>query len=388
MFPQQLRKAEVAPAHSPARMPFTSATLSFRALTYTNRHEPMAIREQLIDLERQADGSYEVPLDKVLVKVHSASLNPVDTIFYNSAYWFAKYINKDRGVGHDYSGTVASIGTDAARTTGFKVGDKVNGMFFNIFGKGSAAEYVLIDPTAKDDLAISRVPMNLDLVEASTWPLVYGTANNMFASIPKVIPGAKVLVLGGATSVGRYVIQLAKNVHGATEIVSTNSSGSDAIVKELGATKNIDYTRHQSILNPVLESVKETGEFDYIFDCCGGYDLFPQIDHVIKKNGYYITAVGDKKPTFKSIDVFSMIISNFYSTFRATLSKLSLLNYYFIFLPSMPGPWIHEGVKHLEDGSVRVFIDSTHRFEDFQKAFDIMNSNKARGKVVLRVSGE
>lgn len=368
-------------------MTFTSPQLRYRAVTYHHKNTPMAITEQVIDLVPQADGSYGVGPKKILVKVHSAALNPVDLMLYKSAYAAAGFYNKHQGTGRDYSGTVAAIGSQAAAETGLKEGDVVCGFAVHILGTGSLAEYILLDSTVARDAGITKVPQNLSLDEAAGWPLIYATAYQMFNTIAKVNPQAKVLVLGGATSVGRLVVEIGRNKYNFKEIVTTNSPRSNKVVTELGANTIIDYTKHKSLLNPVLESVGATGQFDYVFDCCGTDDFWPSIDVVLKKGGYYITIVGDQKTKYSSSHAIGMILNNMFTGVRILRSKLRLLPYNYALVLFILGTKIHDGAKDIEKGNFRVTVDSVHEFEDFQKAFDVLASNKAQGKIIIRVDG-
>lgn len=82
----------------------------------------------------------------------------------------------------------------------------------------------------------------------------------------------------------------------------TCSSRFAEALTELGATSIIDYTKQKSILNSVLELVKESGKFDVIMDCCGGNDLIAQLPHVLKDRkefGTYNTVTGVRKSNFQ-----------------------------------------------------------------------------------------
>lgn len=368
-------------------MAFTTPQLRYKAVTYPNNSTPMAIHEQVLDLVKQADGTFGVGSKKILVKVHSAALNPVDLFLYKSAYSVTGFFNDHQGTGRDYSGTVAAIGSEAASKTGLKEGDSVCGFAVHIFGTGSLSEYILLDSSATPDAGITKIPSTVNWDEAAAWPLVYATANQMFKFIGKVDPKAKILVLGGATSVGRLIVEIGRNKYNFKEIVTTNSPRSNEIVTELGSNTIIDYTKQKSLLNPVLESVGKTGQFDYVFDCCGTSDLWPSIDVVLKKGGHYISIVGDKKTAYLSSHAMGVIFKNLFTGLRLVRSRLGLLPYnYSLLLHDILGSKIDEGAKDIETGNFRVTVDSVHEFQDFQKAFDVLGSNKAQGKVVVRVS--
>ena len=69
------------------------------------------------------------------------------------------------------------------------------------------------------------------MAEASSWPTVFGTALLMSKDLK--YKDSKVLVIGGGTSVGRYLVQLAKQ-GGAKEVVVTCSPRTEDVIKSLG----------------------------------------------------------------------------------------------------------------------------------------------------------
>lgn len=365
-------------------MPFDTDKLTFKAVRYSSSAEALSIKDHTIPLVKQPDGKYDVAEDKILVKVHAAALNPIDFVLHHTAPpLLSRFI--DSGYGKDYSGTIVSIGSKAAKNTTVKVGDKIQGLYPHVYADGTLAEYLLLTDGLTDS-EYTTIPSNLSFSDAAGWPLVFGTAYELLKQAD-LKPDAKVLVLGGSTSVGRFVIQLAKNVHGAKEIVTTNSDESDELVRSLGATSTINYRLHKSILNPCLELVKDAGKFDIIFDTCGSSDLFSNINDVLKsrqEGGRYLSIVGDfkydyKVQSFTPYGVYSLIK-------RLLLNKLGLSSFDYRFILTTPGEkWIEQGRKLIEEGKVKNFTDSTYEFADFQKAVDRLLSNRARGKVVVKI---
>lgn len=365
-------------------MPFDSDKLTFKAVRYSSSAEPLTIKDHTIPLVKQSDGKYDVAEDKILVKIHAAALNPIDSVLHHTAPpLLSRFI--DSGYGRDYSGTVVSIGAKAAKNTTVKVGDKIQGLYPHVYGDGTLAEYLLLTDGLTDS-EYTTVPDNISFSDAAGWSLVFGTAFELLIQAD-LKPNAKVLVLGGSTSVGRFVIQLAKNVHDAKEIVTTNSDESEELVRSLGATSTINYRLHKSILNPTLESVKESGKFDVIFDTCGSSDLFSNMNDVLKsrkEGGRYLSIVGDfkydyKLQSFTPYGVYGLIK-------KLLLNKLGLSSFDYRFIMTAPGgKWIEHGKKLIEEGTVKIFTDSTYNFADFQKAVDRLLSNRARGKVVVKI---
>ncbi|KAJ6821638.1 2-methylene-furan-3-one reductase [Iris pallida] len=76
--------------------------------------------------------------------------------------------------------------------------------------------------------------------------------------------GNSILVLGGAGGVGSLVVQLAKQVYGASKVAATASTGKLELLKSLGVDLAIDYTKEN------FEELPE--KFDVVYDAVGQGD--------------------------------------------------------------------------------------------------------------------
>ncbi|GEQ67327.1 hypothetical protein JCM33374_g991 [Metschnikowia sp. JCM 33374] len=362
-------------------------SLKFNAVKYKNSTSGFAVVEDSLPVE-VSNGKYLLPSpDHVLVKVHAAALNPIDVIIKNS---FPSWLfNGDKGFGMDYSGEVVAIGNDAAASTGLVVSDRISGLVQNFLGVGTVSEYLLINVKQNDGINARKIPRNLSYQEGAAFPLVFGTAQTMFDDVHKGNSFEKVLILGAGTAVGRFCVQLASKVYGSKTVVVTCSQRTEETIRELGATSVIDYTKHKSILTPVLESVKESGEFDVILDCCGNSDLFPQIKSILKSRedaGSYVTIVGDNKANFQTGSMGSLLLGNIRVGLRAAKSFFGFLPYFYAQSLVHPGgSWPDKCVANLQEGKVKVFIDSQYPMSEIQAAVDRLQSNKASGKVIVNV---
>lgn len=358
-------------------MSFPQPKLTYKAWAYKNGNSPIEIVEESIDLVKNSQGQgYIAPPGKILIKVNYASLNPVDYKLYKVKPSFIGWFNPKQGFGRDFAGEVISIGEGTQ--TNLKIGDYAEGIYTPMFARGSAAEFLLLDPKTSP---ITNKPANIDLAQASSFPLVLGTALQLSTRGGIKLPNSKVLVIGAGTSVGRYVVQLARN-GGAKEVVTTNSSRTSELIRSLGATSEIDYHKNPNLLTPVLESVKSTGQFDYIIDCWGGDDLFPEISTIIRKGGVYNTIVGDAPGAG-----LAALIGGVKSITRTIRSKLGLLGYtYELMLLDNNAGWIDEARDLIANGELKVFIDSVYPFQELNEAIEKLESGRAQGKIVLEVS--
>lgn len=363
-------------------------TLEFKAARYNNSALPLIVKTTSLPVTVE-NGEYKLPTNtSVLVKVHAAALNPLDIVIKNSlSPWLFR---AERGLGGDFAGEVVAIGDVAAKKLDAVVGDRINGLHLEnlLLGPGSVSEYVLIDVIKSTGQNARKIPSSLSYQQAAAYPLVLGTAITMFSEVLPSNSFKKILILGAGTSVGRFCVQLAKKVYNAEDIVVTCSGRSETLIKQLGANKVIDYSRHTSILKPVLEEVKDGVLFDVILDCCGNSDLFSNISEILKKKdqgGSYLTIVGNNKMVF-SKSVVMGLVKNATSQLRKLGSSLGFLSYkYNMTVFTGLGAWPDEGVKYIEEKGLEIFIDSEYPLEEVSKAFERVESNKAVGKVIVNI---
>jgi NADPH:quinone reductase-like Zn-dependent oxidoreductase len=154
-----------------------------------------------------------------------------------------------RVLGMVLSGEVDSVGPDVRA---FQVGDQVFGFNRHLFG--TYADYVC---WPEDGLLAMR-PANLTNEEAASVPCG-GLLALHFLRRTNVLAGQRVLVYGASGAVGTSAVQLAK--HLGAEVTGVCSTANLALVRSLGATTVVDYTR---------EDFSDRGErYDLIFDAVG-----------------------------------------------------------------------------------------------------------------------
>ncbi|QXI26140.1 zinc-dependent alcohol dehydrogenase family protein [Pseudomonas vanderleydeniana] len=216
---------------------------------------------------------------QVLVKVHAAGVNPLDTKIAAGAAAHARQA-LPAILGLDLAGTVVAVGE---AVTGFAPGDEVFGMAGGIGGaQGAMAEYIAVDARL-----IAAKPQALTQREAAALPLAFITAWEGLVDRANVRAGQRVLVHGGAGGVGQVAVQLAK-ARGA-EVFATGSADSLDFIRSLGATA-IDY-RAQSV-DSYLEQYTAGEGFDIVYDTVGGQTLDASFQAVKTYTGHVLSCLG------------------------------------------------------------------------------------------------
>ena len=79
------------------------------------------------DLELAEKDVGPLPPNELLVKVHAASINPVDIQLWRSG--LLAVVAGDKGMGRDFSGIVVSVGSNVK---GWAEGDSIFGLLFHV----------------------------------------------------------------------------------------------------------------------------------------------------------------------------------------------------------------------------------------------------------------
>uniref|UniRef100_A0AAF6ZX28 NAD(P)H oxidoreductase RTN4IP1, mitochondrial n=1 Tax=Bos taurus TaxID=9913 RepID=A0AAF6ZX28_BOVIN len=208
--------------------------------------------------------------NEVIIKVHAASINPID-VNMRSGYG-ATALNMKRDplhvkikgeefpltLGRDVSGVVMECGLDVRY---FKPGDEVWAAV-PPWKQGTLSEFVVVSGNE-----VSHKPRSLTHTQAASLPYVALTA---WSAINKVgglndrnCTGKRVLILGASGGVGTFAIQVMKawDAH-VTAVCSQDAS---ELVRKLGADDVIDYKSGN-----VEAQLKSSKPFDFILDNVGG----------------------------------------------------------------------------------------------------------------------
>ena len=168
--------------------------------------------------------------DELLVKVHSAGVNPADTQFRRGDYQVFVPLALPFIPGWDVAGTVETVGQSV---TAFRTGDAVFAMT-DMSRNGAYAEFVAVRASE-----VAPAPQSLPPEHAAGVPLAALTAWQALFDVAELRAGQSVLIHAGAGGVGLFAIQLARRA--GAQVISTASAVNHALLRELGAHQVIDY---------------------------------------------------------------------------------------------------------------------------------------------------
>lgn len=303
----------------------------------------------------------------VLVKIHAASINPIDLKTKDGNLKMLLKYHLPLILGSDFAGTIEQVGVKVTR---FKVGDQVYGRVQKN-RIGTFAEWIAVSQAD-----IARKPANLTFEQAAAIPLVGLTSYQALFDVMKIKRGDKLLIQAGSGGIGTIAIQIAK-LAGAY-VATTTSSKNAAFVKQLGADEVIDY--HKVRFDEVLS------DYDDVFDTLGGKQL-ERAFSIVKPGGKVVSLSGLPNGAFAKsygLPKWKLWLFKLATVNLSRLEKKSGIAYHFLFMkPS--GSQLAILTKLIEQEKIRPIIDRIFEFDDIQAAFNYSQSHRARGKIVVQM---
>jgi NADPH:quinone reductase-like Zn-dependent oxidoreductase len=305
--------------------------------------------------------------DEVMVQIHAAAVNPVDSKIRDGAFKFILPARLPRILGNDLAGVVLRVG---ARVRRFKPGDEVYASP-PTDRIGAFAESIAIK-----EVALALKPTNLSMVEAASIPLVGLTAWQALVERANVKAGQKVLIHAGAGGVGTFAIQLAKHL-GATVATTTSTANVD-LVKSLGADVVVDYKKD------AFEAILR--DYDVVLNSLDA-DTLDKSLRVLRPGGKLISISGPPDPAFaKQIGAgwpLQFMMGRLSSGIRKQ-AKRHHVEYSFLFMRAN-GDQLREITALIESGAIRPVIDQVFPFEQTNDALAYVETGRSKGKVAVTV---
>lgn len=320
-----------------------------RAVVYDRYGPPEVLRVQ--DVERPVPKD-----DEVLVKVHASTVNRTDTGLRSAEYFISRFFTgllrpRHKIPGTELAGEVEAVGP---AVTEFQVGDHV----FGVSAKtaGAHAEFICLPETAP----LAHKPAGITFEEAAAVPDGVILAMSYLKRVD-LRKGRKVLIYGGAGSIGTASVQLASKYFDA-DVTAVCNTKSLELVRSLGTDRVIDHTQ---------EDFRKNGEtYDVIFDAVGKLS-FKQCRDSLKAGGIY-----------GSTDLGPYWQNPFLALWTARIGDKKVL---------FPIPrYKKEGVlfvkELVEAGKYRAVIDRSYPLEEVVEANRYVETGQKTGNVVLTVS--
>lgn len=322
-------------------------------------------KKEKLNLAQVADP--HVKENEVLVKVHSAGVNLLDSKIRNGEFKLLLPYKAPFALGHDVAGVVTKVGSKVSK---FQIGDEVYSRPAD-YRIGTFAEYISVN---EEDLALK--PKNLSMDEAASIPLVGLTAWQALVEKANLKKGQKVFIQAGSGGVGTFAIQLAKHL-GAT-VATTTSSTNSGWVKSLGADIVIDYRKED------FETILK--DYDVVLNSQDAKTLEKSL-RILKLGGKAISISGPPDPDFGkeiSANWFLKVVFNVLSAGIRKKAKRLGVSFSFLFMRA-EGQQLAQITKLIESGTIKPVIDKVFPFEQTNDALAYLEAGRAKGKVVIKI---
>jgi NADPH:quinone reductase-like Zn-dependent oxidoreductase len=296
-----------------------------------------------------------VPKDnQVLVKVHAASVNPLDWHILRGKPFPIRMMGfgflkpKQQILGADIAGQVEAFGRNV---TQFRLGDEVFGC-----GMGGFAEYACIH---EEKLALK--PAATTFEQAAAVPVAGLTALQGLRDHGRLQAGHQVLINGASGGVGTFAVQIAKAL--GAHVTGVCSTRNLDMVRSIGADNMIDYTK---------ENFWQSGQkYDLILDNAA-YQSISKSLGALKPTGVYVLVGG---PTSTASLLLSLILNPLISRLkgRKLVSFIAKLNQADLAIIG----------ELLQACKVVPVIDRKYSLSETPQAIQYVEEGHARGKVVI-----
>src|SRR2546425_807033 len=299
--------------------------------------------------------------EDLLIEVHAAGVNPVDSKICRGAFREGRALPFIPG--YDVSGVVRGMGS-AVRD--FKIGDAVYASP-SIVRNGADAEYVCVDARTA-----AAKPASLDHVQSAALPLVALTVWEAMLLRAQIRNGETMLIHAGGGGVGHVAIQLAK-LHGCRVLTTASRDASIELCQRLGADVVINYSEEDFVKR--VEQETEGRGCPIVFDAVGGQTFDRSLD-CVAVNGRLITVVGTPSPEIP----------------RKLFRKNATLYFEFMGAPTVygvrpesQGEILCAAADLVDAGRLKPHVSRVISLEELPEGHRLQEAGHVTGKIVVRV---
>jgi NADPH:quinone reductase-like Zn-dependent oxidoreductase len=326
-----------------------------QAIVYEKYGSAAVLKPQEIDRPVVTD-------DGVLVRVHAASVNPVDWHTMTGTPYLVRLqagLRKPKSdqLGVDFAGTVEEVGKDVKQ---FQPGDDVFGA-----RNGSLAEYVCV----REERAVVHKPAGVTFEQAGAVAVAAISALQGLRDKGKIQSGQKVLINGASGGVGSFAVQIARSF--GAHVIAVCSTRNVETARSIGADHVIDYTQ---------EDFTRNGErYDLILAIAGNRS-WSDYKRVLGDKGTLVVVGGPKGNRWIGplSQALKLRLGSIGGSRRVVAPFLAKVNKADLLLLQ----------KLLEAGTVKSVIDRQYALSEAAEAFTYLGEGHARGKIVVTVGGD
>ena len=235
--------------------------------------------------------------DELLIKVHSASLNPADFKFVTTRFPFYRWLFfPNLGIGNDFAGEVVKTGQ---LVTKYRVGDAV----FGFSSIGALQEYTItkekwihIIPEGVEFQKIASLPMaGVESYQALTY-FLKNDSDNIYKEYGEEpdLSGKNILIVGSTGGCGHIAVQLSKFLN-ANEIYGVCSQEKVDLIRSLNICEDVlayDSIDFGNALDNALLNEDGIPKLDLILDTVSSPesgDVGYQYMKYLKPEGKYVS---------------------------------------------------------------------------------------------------
>nr|KMM71525.1 hypothetical protein CPAG_07832 [Coccidioides posadasii RMSCC 3488] len=210
---------------------------------------------------------------QLVIRVVATGLNPKDWKFLS---------DKPTNQGDDVAGYVHAVGS---KVTEFKPGDRVAAFHQILAPHGGYAEYAVVWAHTTFHL-----PKEVSFEEAATIPLAAMTAAlGLYQDLGLPVPWnpartrTPLIVYGGASTVGSFVIKLAKlsNIHPIITVAGKGIPQVEALLDKSKGDIVIDYRTGDKAVVTAFTKALGGKKIEYAFDATSEHNSYVNIGHVL-----------------------------------------------------------------------------------------------------------
>jgi NADPH:quinone reductase-like Zn-dependent oxidoreductase len=323
-----------------------------QALVYERYGLPEVLELHEVDKPAVAD-------DEVLVRVHAASVNPVDWHTMTGTPYLVRLeagLRKPKRevLGVDFAGTVERIGRNVTR---LQPGDEVFGA-----RSGAFAEYVSV----REDRAVVLKPANVTFEQAAAVPVAAISALQGLRDKGQLRSGQRVLINGASGGVGTFAVQIAKSF--GAEVTGVCSTSNVDTARSIGADHVIDYTKD--------DFTTDGRRYDLLLDIAGNRS-WSDYRRVLDEKATLVVVGGPKGNRW--IGPLSQAVKLRLSSLAGSRRVAAP------FLAKIRREDLVVLQELLETGAVTPVVDRHYELSEAAEALRYLGEGHARGKVVVTV---